>query len=242
MNKVTRAAKDLVIANRILANLGLMDEYGDVSVRHPSEASRFLLARPRSPSVVTLEDIIEFAPDGTPCAGPIHDLPRERFIHAAIYEARPDITAVVHASPEDIMPFGITPTPLRPMVAAVGDMGMVAPVWDIAERFGDRTDLAVSTLEQGRDLARRLGSHRVAVLRGEGFIVTGRTLNDAVRLAVYVPRSGRTIIAATPFGTMIALRPGECEARLAIDPESNAMRRGWEFWARQAGCGDLLGD
>jgi HCOMODA/2-hydroxy-3-carboxy-muconic semialdehyde decarboxylase len=149
---------------------------------------------------------------------------------------------VLHASPEDILPFGITPTPLRPVIASVGDMGLYVPVWDIADKFGRDTSLQITTLEQGRDLARCLGSHRVVLLRGEGFVVTGRTLNDVVRIAVYIPRNGRTITAAAPFGPTIGLAAGEVEARLTLDPESNAMRRGWEYWARQAGCGELLAD
>jgi hypothetical protein len=72
--------------------------------------------------------------------------------------------------------------------------------------------------------------------------VTGRTLNDVVRISVYIPRNGRTIVAAAPFGLSIGLAAGEVEARLALDPESPALRRGWEYWAKQAGCGELLKD
>jgi HCOMODA/2-hydroxy-3-carboxy-muconic semialdehyde decarboxylase len=131
---------------------------------------------------------------------------------------------------------------LRPVIASVGDMGLHVPVWDIADKFGNGTDMQVTTLEQARDLARCLGSNRVVLLRGEGFVVTGRTLNDVVRISVYIPRNGRTITAAAPFGPTIGLAAGEVEARLALDPESNAMRRGWEYWARQAGCDELLRD
>ena len=242
MTSFTRAVKDLVIANRILANLDIVDAFGDISVRDTSNPARFLLARSRSPSAVVLDDILAFSLDGTRVDGKAQTLPTERFIHAAIYEARPDVKAVLHASPEDILPFGITRTPLRPVIASVGDMGLHVPVWDIADQFGNRTNLQVTTLEQGRDLARCLGSHRVVLLRGEGFVVTGRTLNDVVRISIYIPRNGRTITAAVPFGPSIGLAAGEVDARLALDPESNAMRRGWEYWARQAGCGELLRD
>jgi ribulose-5-phosphate 4-epimerase/fuculose-1-phosphate aldolase len=243
MADVSRTIKDLVIANRILANLGIVDAFGDVSVRHPADPARFYLARPLSPAVVAIDDIIEFGPDGAPAkTSENRELPNERFIHAAIYEARPDLRAVLHASPEDILPFSVTQTPLRPVIASVGDMGQHVPVWDIADKFGDATGLAVTTIEQGRDFARCLGRNRVALLRGAGFVVTGRTLNDAVRLSAYVPRNGRAIMDAAPFGSIIDISAGETAARLAIDPESNAMRRGWEYWARQAGCGDLLAD
>jgi ribulose-5-phosphate 4-epimerase/fuculose-1-phosphate aldolase len=242
MSQATRAIKDLVIAYRILALEGLVDAFGDVSVRHPVEKDRFFLACGRSPGTVTPDDVVELRLDGTPVGGGNHELPGERFIHGAVYEARPDLKAVLHASPEDILPFGITHTPLRPVIASVGDMGLTVPVWDIADKFGSATTLQVSTLEQGRDLARCLGVNRVVLLRGEGFVVTGRTLNDLVRLAAYIPRNGRTIVAATPFGPMIGISAGESAARLAIDPESNALRRGWEFWARAAGCEQWLAD
>lgn len=242
MSNVSRAIKDLVIANRILANLGIVGEFGDISVRHPSHRGRFFLARPVSPGMVELADIIEFGIDGAPLGGRGRELPRARFIHAAVYEARPEVKALLHACPEDILPFGITQTPLRPVIASVGDIGLRVPVWDIAKRFGSATDLQVSTLEQGRDLARCLGKNRVALLRGSGFIVTGRTLNDLVRLSAYIPRNGRAIMAAKPLGRITGISAGESAARLAIDPESHAMRRGWNYWARQAGCGELLAD
>ena len=242
MNDVTRTIKDLVIANRILAHQRIVDAYGDISARHPSDRTGFLLARAMSPASVRIPDIIEFGLDGARRRHAADPLPGERFIHAAIYEARPDVMAVLHASPEDILAFSVTQTPLQPVIGSVGDMGGRVPVWDIAEKFGDATDLRVSTMERARDVARCLGRHRVVLLRGEGLIVTGRTLNDVVRLAAYVPRNGRTIVATTRLGTFKPLSAGEIAARLAIDPESNAMRRGWEYWARQAGCGDLLSD
>ena len=247
MNAATRAAKDLVIANRILAHLGIVEAFGDVSVRHPLDKSRFLLACCRSPGTVVLDDIVEFTFDGAPVGGTargrnIEELAGERFIHGAVYEARPDIRAVLHASPEDVLPFCVTQTPLRPVIGTVGDMGLEVPVWDIADRFGSATSLQVSNLEQGRDLARCLGSNRVVLLRGEGMVVTGRTLNDLVRLAAYIPRNGRTIVAAAPFGPLVGISAGESAARLAIDPESNALRRGWEYWARLAGCDQWLAD
>src|SRR5215510_7641610 len=99
MIDVTRTIKDLVIANRILANLGIVDAFGDVSARHPSDPGRFFLARPVSPAAVVVADIIEFGLDGTPPRSENRELPSARFIHAAIYEARPDLRAVLHASP-----------------------------------------------------------------------------------------------------------------------------------------------
>ncbi|HEY7298028.1 MAG TPA: class II aldolase/adducin family protein [Xanthobacteraceae bacterium] len=242
MASVARTIKDLVIANRILADQGVVDAFGEVSARHPSEHNRFLLARPMSPAAVEPADIIEFAADGSPGRPTAEPLSGARFIHAAVYEARADVMALLHAGPEDILPFGIANAPLRPVIGSAGDMGGEVPVWDIAECSGDGTALTVETMEQGRDLARCLGRARLALLRAEGLIVTGRTLNDVVRLSVYVPRNARTILAAAQLGAFRTLSAREAAARLAMDPESNAMRRGWEYWARKAGCGDFLSD
>ena len=75
------------------------------------------------------------------------------------------------------------------------------------------------------------------LIRSVGFVATGRTLNDAVRMSVYIPKHARTLAETLQLGSDIRrISQGETNARLAIDPESNAMRRGWEYWARQAGC------
>ena len=56
---------DLVVASRILANEGICDAFGHISVRHPENPERFFLARAVAPELVTIEDIVEFNLDGT---------------------------------------------------------------------------------------------------------------------------------------------------------------------------------
>jgi ribulose-5-phosphate 4-epimerase/fuculose-1-phosphate aldolase len=236
MTALQRAINDLVIANRILAHHGVFDEYGHVSVRHPGDAGRFLLARDCAAAFVDPGDILEFTLDGAPAGEDNRPPGPERFLHAAIYAARPEVNSVLCAGSEDVLPFSITRTPLRAMLGTVGDMGTHVPVWDIAERFGEGTDLAVSDMERACDLAQRLGGHRVVLRRGVGFVATGRTLNDVVKTSVYIPKNARTLAQSLQFGPVRAISQGEVDQRLAIDPESNAMRRGWEYWAREAGC------
>lgn len=241
MDAVERAKRDLVIANRILAHHKVVDAYGHVSIRHPLDPTRHLLARSTGPAIVDVGDIVEFSHDGVPASPETRPLYLERFIHGAVYEVRSDVNAVLHAHAEDVLPFTISSVSFRPVLQNVGDMGASIPVWDIADRFGTNTDLLVRTLAQGQDLAGVLGRGRVALMRSHGFISTGRTLNDLVRLSVYIPRNARVLMAAMRMGGDIkGLHPGEVEARLAIDPESPAMRRGWELWAREAGCAHLL--
>ena len=153
MSDLEGILRQLVIANRILANEDVVDAYGHVSVRHPDHSDRYLLARSVAPELVQRGDIVEFALDGTPTGEEKRALYLERFIHGAIYEARPDVMAVVHAHAEAVLPFTVTRTPLRPVIHSGNFMGAEVPVWDIADRFGD-TNLLVANMAQGRDLAR----------------------------------------------------------------------------------------
>ena len=241
MDPIERARRDVVIANRILAQQRVLDAYGHVSVRHPLDPEKYLLARSLSPGIVDIGDIVEFHLDGTPAGPEKRPLYLERFIHGAVYEKRPEVKAVLHSHADDLLPFSISKTTkLKPVIHAVGDMGDTVPVWDIADKFGDDTTLLVTNMAQSRDLAGCLGCYRLALMRGHGFVCVGFSINDLVRLSVYIPRNARTQLAAMQMGEYKALSRGEIAARLRLDPESPAMRRGWEYWAHEAGCGHLL--
>jgi len=240
MTDLERVLADLVIANRILAHEGIVDAYGHVSVRHPRDPKRYLLARSLSPEMVQQADIMEFDLDGTPAGGDSRQPYLERFIHGAVYESRPEVLAVVHAHAEDVLPFGITSTPLRPVIHSGSFMGPEVPVWDIRERFGD-TNLLVTNMPQGRDLAGRLAHNNVALMRGHGFVAAARSLIEVVRMSVYVPRNARVQFAAMQLGEVKPLSRGEIDARNAgYKPHSPETWRAWEYWATRAGCRELL--
>ena len=241
MRELESAIRDLVIANRILAHEGVVDAYGHVSLRDPSNPERYLLSRSRSPELVERADIMEFDLDGTPIGGDTRPPYLERFIHGAIYEARPDIHGVVHSHADDVLPFTITTTPLRPVVHTASAIGTHIPVWDIRDNFGD-TNLLVVNMTHGRDLAKCLGSDRVILMRGHGFAAAGRSLVEAVRIAIYMPRNAKVFLEAMRLGEVKGLSRGEIEAYAGMDPTSPSMWRAWEYWAVRAGCGDLLAD
>jgi len=234
---------DLVIANRILAREEVVDAYGHVSVRHPDEPKRFLIARSLAPELVGPDDFVELGLDGEPVrSGEDRPLYLERFIHAAIFEARPDVMAVVHAHAEDTLPFGIAGgTQLRPVIHAGSFIGGAVPVWDIADHFGE-TNLLVTNIAQGRDLARCLGTGSVALMRGHGFAAAARSVIEVVRMSVYLPRNARALMRAKHLGGEIKyLSEGEITARnRGYRPYSPETWRTWEYWANKAGCGHLL--
>lgn len=243
MSDLERAIRDVVIANRILAHQGVVDAYGHVSIRHPDNPERFLLSRSRSPELVEERDIMEFTLDGKVVGDDRRPPYLERFIHGGLYEARPDVNAVVHSHAEETLPYGITGVPLKPVIHVASSMGPEIPVWDIADKFGDNTNLLVINQEQGRDLAKRIGPGRIALMRGHGFAAGGATVQDVVRLAVYLPVNARVMSAAMRLSpTFKALAPGEIEVRSAFNPKAPESWRAWEYWARRAGVSNLLGE
>ena len=242
MGNLDTLIQDLVIANRILAREEVVDAYGHVSVRHPDNPNRFLIARSLAPELVGPEDIVELDLDGQPVRDEDRSLYLERFIHAAIFAARPDVMAVVHAHAEDTLPFGIAQgTKLRPVIHLGSFIGAEVPVWDIAGKFGD-TSLLVTNMDQANDLAQCLAGNRVALMRGHGFAAAARSLIEVVRLAVYLPRNARALMRAKQLGGEIKyLSQGEIEAHnRGYSPHSAATWRAWEYWANRAGCGHLL--
>ena len=242
-SEVELAIRYLVVANRILARENVVDAYGHVSMRHPLNPEHYLLARSRSPEQVEIGDIVEYTLDGEP----INDTRPpylERFIHGGIYAARSDIHAVVHAHSEEVLPFSISTTKLRPVIHDGAFIGAEVPVWDIADKFGPDPDLLVSNIAQGRDLARRLAGNSMVLMRGHGFAAAAPSLYEVVRLAVYAPKNAHVLQAALLLGGKVKpLSKGEIATRVggpSLKPNTPAAMRAWEYWARRVGVADLL--
>ena len=242
MSDLKRSFSDIVIANRILANEGVVDAYGHVSMRHPTNPEHFLLSRSRSPELVEEGDILEFTLDGKVVGDERRPPYLERFIHGGIYESRPEILAVVHSHAEETLPFGITDVPFGAVIHVASAVGRNVPVWDIAEKFGDSTNLLVVNADQGRDLAERLGQGNVALMRGHGFAAAGRSIQEAVRTSVYLPVNARVMTTALHLSPKVKpLAAGEIERRQStFNPAAPENMRAWEYWAGRAGVGDLL--
>src|SRR4249920_4204088 len=167
--------EDLAAASRILAAQGVVDGFGHVSMRQPSAADRYLMARSVAPALVAPEDIIEYDLDSNPCNAAGRSSFLERFIHGEIYKARPEIMAVVHSHSPSVIPFGLVDVPMRAMFHNAAFLAPGVPVFDIREKFG-ATDLLVSDGAKGVALAEIMGSHDIALMRAHGSVACGPTL------------------------------------------------------------------
>jgi ribulose-5-phosphate 4-epimerase/fuculose-1-phosphate aldolase len=231
MTQIASAIDELVTANRILAREGVVDSFGHVSVRHPRWPDRYLLSRARAPDLIEPDDIMEFTLDGTPVSGERKPY-LERFIHGALYEARPEISSVVHNHSPSVIPFGVTGTRLKPLLHLCATMGHEIPVWDSRHRFGDTT-LLVENMDMGRDLARMLGARTGALMRGHGCVVVGRSIREAVFVSVYLEINAKLQMEAMAMGEITFLSTGEIDA-IIKRTDSYVRDRAWENWCRRA--------
>lgn len=234
MTKEDDLRRELALANRILAREGVVDAYGHVSRRHPERPDRFLLSCSRSPELVVPADLMEFKLDGEVADPAERRKPYlERYIHAAIYEARPEVNSVVHNHSSAVLPFSVTGTPLRPLIHTAGLIGATVPTWDIRDRFGD-TNMLVANLEQGRDLARALGPNSVVLMRGHGCSVAAESLQEAVIAAVYAQLNATLQMNAARLGEVKFLSDGEIRETGALIRVPNVLARVWEYLASRA--------
>ncbi len=233
MSKFDTMIEELVTANRILAREGIVDSFGHISMRHPDKPGSFLLSRARAPERIEASDIMEFALDGTPINPGDRKPYLERFIHGAVYEQRPEITSVVHNHSPSVIPFGVTDVKLKPMLHMCACMGHEVPVWDSQDKFGD-TDLLVGDIAMGRDLAKLLGDRRAALMRGHGSVVAGRTIREAVWIAIYLEVGAKLQMQSMPLGHVKYLTKGEVD--IIIERQGPySYNRAWENWCRRAG-------
>jgi ribulose-5-phosphate 4-epimerase/fuculose-1-phosphate aldolase len=239
MNRLMEVVRDLVIANRILSRENVVDAFGHVSVRHPDDPNRYFLSRSRSPELVTFDDIMEFTLKGEPLDQRGRAIYAERAIHGAMYEARPDVMSVVHNHSFDVIPFGVTGTPIRPLLHTASRLGPDIPLWDIADNFGDATNLLVTTMEQGHDLAKAVGNRVAALMRGHGCVVVGGSIRDAVISAIYLQVNARLQADAMRMGHVRYLSQGEIEAFTGRQIGDFQGGRAWEYFVARAGCTDL---
>jgi ribulose-5-phosphate 4-epimerase/fuculose-1-phosphate aldolase len=226
----------IVKANHILAREGVVDALGHVSMRHPDDPGKFLLARSQSPALVQESDIQIFDLDGVMVEKDDRRPYLERFIHAGVYANRPDVVSVVHDHSVEVLPFSISSVPLKAALHTTGIIGEEVPVWDIRENFGD-TNMLVSNIEQGRDLAKRMGKSATALMRGHGAVVASHGIIESVLIAIYLNVNAEAQMRAISLGGKVNyLNRGEVEKAgkdALISPL--ASKRAWDYFLQRAG-------
>jgi ribulose-5-phosphate 4-epimerase/fuculose-1-phosphate aldolase len=228
-SNLDEARELLARANRMIANEGVLDAFGHVTMRHPADPQRYLMSRSRAPELVQPEDILEFTLNSQPIKQTDVRLYGERVIHGGIYQARPDVNAVCHHHAPSILPFCISGTELKPVYHLGATLGEKVPFWDAREEFGDTT-LIVAKPEEGASLARALGAHWIVLMRRHGAAVAGATLEELTFRTIYTARNAALQIEAHTLGYVSPLNAAETRLAGEYNLRPGPVARAWEYW------------
>jgi ribulose-5-phosphate 4-epimerase/fuculose-1-phosphate aldolase len=220
---------DLITANHILADQGILDAFGHISVRSSVRPSHFFQSRSRAPALVGQADIREFDENSEPVCVTQEPLYGERFIHGEVYRARADVQAVVHSHSASVIPFSVSDVPLRPLFHQAAFLRGAIPVFEIRDEAGPDNAILITNTGLGSAVARSLGRGPVVLMRGHGDTVVAQSLKQLVYRAIYTEQNARLVIDSLRLGGRITyLSDEECEKMGAINDV--AIERPWEIW------------
>ena len=227
--------EDLVVANRVLAAQSVLDAFGHVSVRSSRDESRFWLSRSLAPALVRFEDLLEHGLDGEAIDGRGRLLYAERYLHAGIYRARPDVGAIVHCHAPSLVAFANSRVPLRPVTHLASFIGGGLSVFDIRSD-PDSFDVLIRNEELGGAVARALGGAPALLLLGHGAIIVGSSLPDVVGRSVYLDLNAQIQAQAIALDGNVAAssRPRTAAGHFANGHDSGSYDRAWELWKSMA--------
>jgi HCOMODA/2-hydroxy-3-carboxy-muconic semialdehyde decarboxylase len=227
--------EELSLANRILAHEGIVDAFGHISVRHPTDPNRFLISRHRAPELVTPEDILEYTLDTEPVrptpAGWRHY--GERVIHGGIFQARPDVMSVCHHHAPSMMPYAISRAAVVPVFHLGASMGLRVPFWDSRDEFGS-TALVLTKPEEGHSLAKAMGQGWMVLMGRHGATVAGTSIRQTVFRSIYSCKNAELQTQARLLGHVEALDAQETELAAAYNLRPGPQERAWDYWAKRA--------
>jgi len=224
--------EDLVIANKILFRLNVVDAFGHISVRYPGDSRKYLMSRHLPPGMVTAADIVTFDLDSNPLTHSDRPQYSERFIHGEIYKVRPDVASVVHCHARPLIPFAnVKSVKLRPMFHMCGFLGCGVPIYEIREA-GGMTDMLVRTAPLGKALAVSLGDKYIVLMRGHGATMVGESIPEAVFRAVYAMENATIQMQAHQLAG-----GGEIEflseEESVLSGKGRNVPRAWSLWKHQ---------
>ena len=214
----------------MIANEGVLDAFGHVTMRHPTDPGRYLMSRSRGPELVQPEDIHEFTLDSQ-IVKPIEArLYGERVIHGEIYKARPEVNAVCHHHAPSILPFCISGAELKPVYHLGATLGDKVPFWDSARRIRRHQS------DRGQARRRRLAGARARVPldRADAPARRDRRRHDArgTHVPHHLHRAQRGDADPGAYaGARVAAQRGRDRARRRIQSAAGPVARAWEYWS-----------
>jgi ribulose-5-phosphate 4-epimerase/fuculose-1-phosphate aldolase len=224
--------EDLITASHILANESILDSFGHATVRSATDPGHFFMPRAMPPALVTRADIVELDLDCKPVTPNAPQLNGERYIHCEIYKARQDVHSVIHTHDLAVIPFGLTSTPLRPVLAQAGFLPKETPLFEVRDAYGSAAErgMLVRNSALGKALAAKLGNNPVVLMRGHGETVVGRSVKEATVRTLYTNIDARAQTAAMTLASHFVVLD---DAELAAFDKEESPDRPWENYKQR---------
>jgi ribulose-5-phosphate 4-epimerase/fuculose-1-phosphate aldolase len=215
---------DVISACRVLSEQKLVEGFGHVSARLP-ESDSFLLTPRISLALVAEADLLTLDLDGKVLEGR-HPAPFEAWLHTAIMKSKPGVNAVTRIHARVANMFSVTDRKLEPVHNHGSFFAGGVPVFK-------KPDL-ISSAALGAEMVESLGEHPAILLRGNGQVTVGRTIAEAVMMAIYLEEAAAILYGALQIGTPIPLTQTESSRRRVEALPPVDLERAWKFFKSRA--------
>jgi L-ribulose-5-phosphate 4-epimerase len=223
MEAAGQLKKDLITACRILSHKHLVEGFGHVSAR-VADSDLFLMSPRIALTLVTEDDLLTVNLEGNVVAG-TRPAPSETWLHAAIMKAKPGVNAIVRIHGRIANIFSVTDRKLEPVHNHGSFFAGGVPVFF-------KPDL-ITTQELGDEVAQAIGDRPALLLRGNGQVTVGKTVPEAVMMAIYLEEAAAILHGALQIGTPIPLTSDESLKRQAEALPPVDLERAWNFFKSQ---------
>lgn len=224
MKSANQLKKDIVSACRVLSHEKLVKGFGHVSARIP-DSDLFLMTPRISLALVRESQLITMNLKGELIEGN-HPAPFEAWLHTAIMKAKPGINAITRIHARVANMFSVTDRKLEPVHNHGSFFAGGVPVFH-------KPDL-ITTQKLGEEVVQALRDGPAVLLRGNGQVTVGRTIPEAVMMAIYLEEAAEILYGALQIGTPIPLTPDESAKRQVEALPPVDMERAWNFFKNRA--------
>ena len=219
----------LVRGCRMLVMIGLFDFSGHISGRLPGSQTFFIHPMELSRAEVTPDDMIEATLEGGKVGSRL-TLPDETPIHAAVYQARPDVNSVIHTHSQYAILPSIAGKDLIPVCHHAMIFGSVMPVYPDSEK--------ITTFEQARRMVQILGGSRAVIMKGHGTVLAESSVEAAFGASERLEQNARLFVDASILGKPIPLPEDKIRRGASKTFSPSAVQKTWSYYmekGRKAG-------
>jgi L-fuculose-phosphate aldolase len=212
--------KDVVSACRILSQQKLVEGFGHVSARIV-DSDQFIITPRISLALVTEAELLTMNLNGEVVSGS-RPAPFEAALHSAIMKMKPRVNAIARIHARVANMFSVTDRKLEPVHNHGSFFAGGVPVFYVPD--------LISTAQLGEEVASTIGDGPAVLLRGNGQVTVGRTVPEAVMMAIYLEEAAEILHGALQIGTPVPLSSDESAKRQVEALPPVDLERAWNYF------------